>query len=1115
MRIATQLRISAAATFAALVVTVPVLYWTWTVYRQAESRNDLAQAIERSFVERASYRDRYFLYREDRVRMLWEKNKVQSDQLLRSAKSQFQGEADQKMVEQIGRAIEDTVLVFRRVVDSTQSSKSAASNREVFEELDKRLYSQLLLKAADVRDAIAAIQSSSARQVQQAYRRLAIISGVLALSLASIIVFNSVQIGGMIRRRLLALHDGANRVAGGNLAYRIESDDRDEFSEIAGAIDGITEKLQLLTQDLETKVRSRTAQLQQSESRLRSVFDAMSEGFSIQEAVCDDAGKPIDLRFIAANPAFERQTGLKNADTLGHTLLELFPQAESYWIERYGSVALSGESSHFDAAFGPLSKHYQVSAFQTEPGRVGITFMDISERKQHEAQQLMVSQRMEVLLKLPAAAEGRTETEFLQYGLEQVEALTASQIAFAHFVQDEEETIELLTWSQSTLKDYCTATVDRHYPISQAGIWADGLRQRKPVLINDYANAPNKHGLPEGHAHLQRLISVPVIEGGLVRMMLGVGNKPQPYSELDVETTRLLAESLWHIVSQRRAEASLRASEARFRIMFDRASDGIMILSPSGELVAVNEAFARMHGYTTEEMLILSLKDLDTPESARLTPERVQRIMARESMTFEVEHYHKDGHVLALEVSSSLFVSEGEPLIQAFHRDVTQRKAAEAQIQTLAFSDPLTGLPNRRLLMDRLEQALAGAHRHARHGALLFIDLDNFKTLNDTLGHDKGDSLLKQVATRLIARVREGDTVARLGGDEFVVLLADLSSDPQQAAKQAQLVTEKILNALGQPYQLAGHGHHSSASIGVSPFGGAEREGIEEPLKRAELAMYQAKAAGRNTLRFFEPEMGTAVNARATLEADLREALTRGQFALYYQPQGGANVRMSGAEALLRWQHPERGWVSPAEFIPVAEASGLILHLCRWVLQTACKQLAVWAHRPEMAELTLAVNVSAREFRQPDFATEVLAIVDATGAKPERLKIELTESVLIDNVEDVIIKMNALKARGLGFSLDDFGTGYSSLSYLKRLPLDQLKIDRSFVRDILTDHNDAAIAKMVIALADTLALDVIAEGVETEAQRDFLAGLGCHAYQGYLFSPPLPIEEFEAFAARV
>lgn len=447
-------------------------------------------------------------------------------------------------------------------------------------------------------------------------------------------------------------------------------------------------------------------------------------------------------------------------------------------------------------------------------------------------------------------------------------------------------------------------------------------------------------------------------------------------------------------------------------------------------------------------------------------------------------------------------------------RDITARKNAEDRIQELAFSDPLTSLPNRRLLMDRLDQALTSAHRHNRQAALLFIDLDDFKTINDTLGHQIGDALLIQVAQRLTSCVRESDTVARLGGDEFIVMLEDLSNNVQEAATQAQVVSEKIHTELSRSYAIEGHEHHSTASIGVTLFGGSEREKLEEPLQRAELAMYQAKAAGRNTLRLFEPQMRTAVTTRATLEAELREAVTSGQFVLYYQPQGGTEVRISGVEALVRWQHPQRGLVPPAEFISIAESSGLILPLGRRVLETACKQLAAWEAQPELSSLKIAVNVSARQFRQDEFVQEVLGILNASGAKPERLNIELTESVLVDNVEDVIVKMNALKAKGVGFSIDDFGTGYSSLAYLKRLPLDQLKIDKSFIRDILTDPDDAAIARMVVALADSLGLSVIAEGVETEAQKNFLETLGCKNYQGYLFSRPLPLMEFEAFAAE-
>ncbi len=412
--------------------------------------------------------------------------------------------------------------------------------------------------------------------------------------------------------------------------------------------------------------------------------------------------------------------------------------------------------------------------------------------------------------------------------------------------------------------------------------------------------------------------------------------------------------------------------------------------------------------------------------------------------------------------------------------------------------------------MDRLAQACAAGARHKQRSALLFIDLDNFKALNDTLGHAQGDQLLAQVARRLVTCIREGDTAARLGADEFVVMLEDLSRNSIEAATQTKVIGEKILDTLGQDYQLDHGLFHMTCSIGITLFGGGLHADSEEPLKHAELAMYEAKSAGRNAMRFFDPQMQVDVSTRVAFEAALREAVQEQQFLIYYQTQVVGAGRLTGVEALLRWQHPQRGVVSPAEFIGLAEETGLILPIGQWVLESACRQLALWASRPATANLTMAVNVSARQFHQSAFVEQVLKVLEETGANPRRLKLELTESMLVQDVEGIIAKMSALKMRGVSFSLDDFGTGYSSLSYLKRLPLDQLKIDQGFITNILTDPNDSAIARTIVALANSLGLSVIAEGVEMEAQRSFLAGLGCHAYQGYLFGRPMPLAELEA-----
>ena len=452
--------------------------------------------------------------------------------------------------------------------------------------------------------------------------------------------------------------------------------------------------------------------------------------------------------------------------------------------------------------------------------------------------------------------------------------------------------------------------------------------------------------------------------------------------------------------------------------------------------------------------------------------------------------------------------------IVGFNQDVTDRKRAEDEIHRLAFYDPLTHLPNRRLMFDRLQHALIGSGRRKRYGALLLIDLDNFKYLNDTHGHEVGDQLLIEVAKRLKKRIRQGDTAARLGGDEFVVILEDIDGT-LDGSIQAELIGESIRAELNQPFHLAGLpnacpvDYHCSSSIGIALFDGVKVT-AEELLRRADTAMYQAKAAGRNTLRFFDPEMQAAVTLRAALETELRQAVDQEQFQLHYQLQVDAAGHPVGAEALLRWMHPVRGMVLPASFINLAEETGLIVPLGRWVLTAACRQLAAWAGQPATAGLTLAVNVSVRQFRQASFTEQLRGLLAETGASAQRLKLEVTENLLQEEAEAVIGRMAELKQLGIHFALDDFGTGYSSLAYLKRLPLNQLKIDRSFVRDVLSDPNDAAIAETIVTLGNSLGLEVIAEGVETEEQLRFLAGIGCRQYQGFLFGHPVAAGDFAA-----
>ncbi len=538
--------------------------------------------------------------------------------------------------------------------------------------------------------------------------------------------------------------------------------------------------------------------------------------------------------------------------------------------------------------------------------------------------------------------------------------------------------------------------------------------------------------------------------------------------------------------------------------------EAIMITDASNNILRVNQAFEELTGYSASELIGQNPNILKSGKQDATFYQAMWSELAKQGKwSGEIWDKRKNGDIYPKLMTITAVYDDSHSLVNyvAVARDISRHKKSEQDIHQLAFYDPLTKLPNRRLLMDRLQQATTMSARHDQHGALIFLDLDNFKSVNDTQGHAIGDLLLCEAARRLTLCIRDSDTVARLGGDEFVVILEGLSSKVDEAATLAEQVTQKIHVELGGSYMLNNFECISTPSIGIVLFKGPHKS-IDDLLKHADSAMYQAKAAGRNTMRFYDPNMQTALEARITLMSELRLALQRQQLRLYYQVQVDHLLRPVGAEVLLRWEHPEHGLVSPIKFIPLAEESGLIVPIGLWVLQTACKQLQTWQSDALTRDLTLAVNVSAKQFWQDDFVTQVQRVLQESGANPNRLKLELTESTVLDNFEDIIAKMQELKSIGVSFSMDDFGTGYSSLQYLKRLPLNQIKIDQSFVRDITSDPNDAAIVRTIIAMTEALGLDVIAEGVETEAQREFLDKNGCHAFQGYLFSKPIPIESF-------
>jgi diguanylate cyclase (GGDEF)-like protein/PAS domain S-box-containing protein len=596
------------------------------------------------------------------------------------------------------------------------------------------------------------------------------------------------------------------------------------------------------------------------------------------------------------------------------------------------------------------------------------------------------------------------------------------------------------------------------------------------------------------------------LSGSMVRAQMGESQvRARPGGPRDIAAMAYAFNDMMSVQEER--EAALRIAAIAFE-----TEEGMMVTDENGIIIRVNQAFTRLTGYSAEEAIGRNPSMLKSDRQDAAFFDRMWASLHRDkNWQGEIWNQRKNGEIYPEWLNITAVTGKDDRVTNYVGTfiDFTERKQAENEIHHLAYYDTLSQLPNRRLLLDRLRQAVATGARNRSGGALLFIDLDNFKTLNDTKGHGIGDLLLIEAARRLLACVREGDTVARFGGDEFVLLLEGLSEEPAVAAVQARGVGEKVLDVLSRPYILEGNEFHSSSSMGITLFINYRQE-LDELLKQADTAMYEAKKSGRNTLRFFDPAMQEELEVRAQLEGGLREALRKQQFRLYYQMQVDHGGRIIGAEVLLRWIHPERGLVSPLQFIPLAEETGLIIPIGQWVLEQACLQLKTWEADPHTRELQLAVNVSERQFRQQDFVEQVQGILDRTGIDPSRLKLELTESIVLDDVADTIAKMQALRQLGVSFSMDDFGTGYSSLAYLTQLPLNQLKIDKSFVQHIGSKASDATIIQTIIGMAENLGMEVIAEGVETEEQRDFLEANGCMLYQGYLFGKPVPREEFDA-----
>ena len=914
MRIAKRLWLSAAATVTVVVLLLPVLYWNFFVYVETQRNNALVKSIHDNFFERASFRDQYFLHREDRLRLLWDESKMRSDQLIVQARSQFRDETARKTLERIGRAIEDTALMFHRVVDNTASLNSATGNRNVFEELDKRLYSQLLLKAAELRDAIGVLQDSSSRQVQQAQQRFIAVAGALALLLALVIVLNAVQIGGLIRRRLALLHQGASRVTHGNIEFRIVREGVDEFSEIAGAIN--------------------------------LMMDTLAQ----------------------------REETIKQAAHYARSLLEasLDPM-----------VTISAE--------GKITDVNEASVSVT-----GVT------------------------------REALIGTDFGDYFTDPMRAREGYQQAFAKgFVTD--------------------------YPLA--------LRHSSGRITDVLYNA-----------------SVYRDEQGRV---LGVFAAARDVTE------------------RKKAESYIQAAS-----VFTYAREGIIITDTNGTILNVNDSFARITGYSREEVLGQNPRLLKSGRQDNAYYTGMWHDLVDKGHWYsEIWNKRKNGEIYA-EMLTITAVYGGDGKTQhyvALFTDITTLKEHQNQLEHMAHFDALTGLPNRLLLSDRLHQGMASAERRAQTLALVYLDLDGFKSVNDLHGHETGDQLLITLAARMKQGLREGDTLARIGGDEFVAVLIDLVDGDASVP-----LLNRLLAAAAQPVQLGDLIVQVSASIGVTFYPQAQPIDADQLLRQADQAMYQAKLTGRRRYHVFDA--GQDSNSRVHFESleRIRLAFSEREFVLHYQPK--VNMRSGkvvGAEALIRWQHPQRGQLVPTQFLPVIEGDALAIAIGEWVLKTALTQVELW--RASGLDIPVSVNVGARQLQQTDFLDRLRLLLAAhRELPPSCLELEILETNALEDVAQVSQLIESCAQLGIGFALDDFGTGYSSLTYLKRLRANTIKIDQSFVRDMLNDPDDLAILQGVIGLDSAFNRQVIAEGVETVAHGTLLLKLGCELAQGYGIAHPMP-----------
>ncbi|MCG7896036.1 MAG: EAL domain-containing protein [Candidatus Thiodiazotropha taylori] len=739
---------------------------------------------------------------------------------------------------------------------------------------------------------------------------------------------------------------------------------------------------------------------------------------------------------------------------------------------------------------------------QQEVTRILGVHIDINQLKLEQQLRLTNENRLAAMLSLNQGAHRSTEKEIIQIALEHAVSLTVSEVGYLHFVNNDQESIELVTWSKQTLK-HCNAAFDSHYPLSMAGVWADCVRTKKPQIHNDYPNLDDKKGLPEGHIPLKRHMSLPVIDKGQVKLVIGVGNKLEEYTTQDVQQLKYLVSDLWQLIEKKRTDEKLKQAAA----VYESTQEAVTITDPSPKIVAVNRAFTEITGYQESEVLGKNPSVLKSGRHDELFYESMWReLTSTGRWQGEIWNRRKSGEVYPEWLNISAVLDEGGLISHyvAVFSDISLLKQSESQLERMAHYDPLTGLPNRILLFSRIEHAIQRAKRSGHPLAVLFLDLDNFKNVNDSLGHPTGDRLLKVLAERIQLRLRSEDTVARIGGDEFVILIENMAYETDLAE-----LAEVIIKEVTKPAKLDNHELSVGGSIGISIYP-ENGKTVTDLIKNADAAMYLAKERGRNSYQFYTPQLTTKAKKRLRVESELRQAIKQGEIEAFYQPVVRiSDEKIVGAEALARWHRKGSEYVMPGVFIPIAEDSGLIEQITEVILEQVCQNLADWNGSLGGA-FKVAINMSARQFESVNLEDEISSYLKRFELTGDRLELELTERVLMHDAEKTAAKLRRLRSLGATISIDDFGTGFSSLSYLTRFPIDKLKIDRSFISQVCEQEDKQVIVSTIIAMAKNLSMTVTAEGVETATQLMLLRNHACDYYQGYFYSRPVSAGDFTA-----